>query len=123
MAELDEVLALEWDAAPPASAGGLATARGHLGEEWLIGHAINGGVLMALGLGAAAEGLTASGHTAPLSWSAHFLSAAVATVVRQLLTIDYAIEGLPDGLVLRDVVVRADGFRATLQGSDVALVP
>ena len=78
MAELDEVLALEWDAAPPAAAGGLATARGHLGEEWLIGHAINGGVLMALGLGAAAEGLTASGHTAPLSWSAHFLSAAVA---------------------------------------------
>ncbi|HEU5241946.1 MAG TPA: thioesterase family protein [Ornithinibacter sp.] len=77
MAELDEVLALEWDAAPPAPAGGVATARGHLGEEWLIGHAINGGVLMALGLGAAAEGLTASGHTAPLSWSAHFLSAAV----------------------------------------------
>lgn len=52
-----------------------------------------------------------------------FLSAAVATVVRQLLTIDYAIEGLPDGLDLRDVVVRADGFRATLQGSDVALIP
>ena len=78
MAELDDVLALEWDAAPPTSVGGLATARGHLGDEWLIGHAINGGVLMALGLGAAAEGLTASGHTAPLSWSAHFLSAAVA---------------------------------------------
>ena len=78
MAELDEVLALAWDGAPPTSAGEVATARGHVGEEWLIGHAVNGGVLMALGLGAAAEGLTASGHTAALSWSAHFLSAAVA---------------------------------------------
>jgi hypothetical protein len=52
-----------------------------------------------------------------------FLSVAVATGVRQLLTIDYVIEGLPDGLVLRDVVVRAGGFRATLEGSNVALIP
>ena len=78
VAELDEVLALAWDAAPPTAAGEVATARGHLGEGWLIGHAINGGVLMALGLVAAADGLTASGHTTPLTWSAHFLSAAVA---------------------------------------------
>ena len=78
VAELDEVLALRWDGAPPSASEGVASARGHLGEDWLIGHAINGGVLMALGLGAAADGLTASGHTAPLTWSAHFLSAALA---------------------------------------------
>ena len=61
MAELDEVLALDVGcrAAGPSTPERSATARGHLGEGWLIGHAINGGVLMALGLGAAASGLTA----------------------------------------------------------------
>lgn len=78
MAELDEVLGLTWVDAPATRQGDVATGRGHLGEDWLIGRAVNGGVLMALGLGAVAEGLAASGHTAPLSWSAHFLSAAQA---------------------------------------------
>jgi acyl-CoA thioesterase len=79
--ELDEVLALEWEGgAPsgPAQAGAVAVGRGHLGEGWLIGHAINGGVLMALGASAAASGLAAVGHPDLLTWGAHFLSAAPA---------------------------------------------
>ncbi len=81
MGELDEVLALEWDegaAAGPSQAGAVGVGRGHLGEGWLIGHAINGGVLMALGASAAASGLSAVGHPDLLTWGAHFLSAAPA---------------------------------------------
>ncbi len=81
MGELDEVLALEWDGgAPsgPAEVGAVGVGRGHLGEGWLIGHAINGGVLMALGAAAAASGLTSVGHPDLLTWGAHFLSAAPA---------------------------------------------
>ena len=81
MGELDEVLALTWDdGAPsgPSQAGGVGVGRGHLGEGWLIGHAINGGVLMALGGVAAASGLAAVGDPDLLTWGAHFLSAAPA---------------------------------------------
>ena len=47
-------------------------------SSWLIGHAINGGVLMALGASGAASGLANVGHPDLLTWGAHFLSAAVA---------------------------------------------
>lgn len=52
-----------------------------------------------------------------------FVSDAIAAVVRQLVTIEHDIEGLPDGLALEDVDVRDDGFRAYLRGEDVQLVP
>ncbi len=52
-----------------------------------------------------------------------FLSDAAAAVVRRFVTIEQDIEGLPEGLVLRDVAVRDDGFRATFQGEDVELAP
>ncbi|WP_392543269.1 thioesterase family protein [Oryzobacter telluris] len=81
MAELDDALALTWDggggAAPGAVVGEVEVARGHLGEGWVIGRAVNGGVLMALAARAGAEVLGSAGHTAPLTWGAHFLSAAV----------------------------------------------
>jgi acyl-coenzyme A thioesterase PaaI-like protein len=98
--ELDEVLSLVWEGGPADRAGTVATAGGSLGEGWLIGHAVNGGVLMALGLRAAAEGLTASGHTSPLSWSAHFLSAAVAGPV------EVVVEVLRTGRTVSSVQVR-----------------
>lgn len=52
-----------------------------------------------------------------------FVSDATATIVRQLVTIEHDIEGLPDGLVLQDVDVQGDGFRAYLRGENVQLVP
>ena len=52
-----------------------------------------------------------------------FLADAAADVVRRLVTIEHEIDGLPEGLVLRDVVVQGDGFRATLSGEDVELTP
>ena len=52
-----------------------------------------------------------------------FLSDATATVVRGLVTIEHDIEGLPEGLVLQDVAVQGDGFRANLRGEDIKLVP
>ncbi len=52
-----------------------------------------------------------------------FLSGPTAAVVRSLVTIEHEIEGLPEGLVLRDVTVQGDGFRADLQGEDVRLGP
>lgn len=52
-----------------------------------------------------------------------FLSDAIAAAVRELVTIEHAIEGLPEGLVLQDVAVRGDGFRARLRGQDIHLVP
>ena len=51
-----------------------------------------------------------------------FLSGLIGSVVRRLVTIEHEVEGLPDGLVLQDVVVQDDGFRATLSGDDVRLV-
>jgi hypothetical protein len=50
-----------------------------------------------------------------------FLADAVAAVVRELVTIEHEIEDLPDGLVLQDVTVQRDGFRAHLRGEDVRL--
>lgn len=52
-----------------------------------------------------------------------FLSDATAAVVRRLVTIEHNIEGLPEGLVLQDVAVQGDGFRANLRGEDITLVP
>ena len=51
-----------------------------------------------------------------------FLSEALADIVRRLVTIEHPVEGLPDGLVLEDVTVTDDGFRAVLRGHDVRLV-
>jgi hypothetical protein len=39
------------------------------------------------------------------------------------VTIEQTVEGLPEGLVLRDVAVQDDGFRARLDGVDVRLAP
>ena len=52
-----------------------------------------------------------------------FLSDATAAVVRRLVTIEHDVEGLPEGLVLRDVAVHDDGFRVSLRGEDVRLGP
>lgn len=52
-----------------------------------------------------------------------FLGDAIAAVVRELVTIEHDIEGLPEGLRLQDVAVRGDGFRARLDGDDVRLLP
>lgn len=49
------------------------------------------------------------------------LSETLATVVRRFVTIEHPIEGLPENLVLRDVTVQDDGFRADLSGRDVVL--
>ena len=51
-----------------------------------------------------------------------FLSDATAAVVRGLVTIEHSIEGLPEGLVLQDVAVQGDGFRANFRGEDIKLV-
>ena len=80
MGELDEVLALSWDdgaPAGPSAPGAVGVGHGHLGEGWSVGHAVNGGVLMAIGAAAGASGLAAAGHPDVLTWGAHFLSAAV----------------------------------------------
>ena len=51
-----------------------------------------------------------------------FLAGLIGTVVRGLVTIEHDVEGLPEGLVLQDVVVQDDGFRANLSGDDVRIV-
>ena len=51
-----------------------------------------------------------------------FLSGALAALVRRLVTIEHDIEGLPEGLVLQEVTVQDDGFRARLEGQDVRIV-
>lgn len=51
------------------------------------------------------------------------LSDGIAAVVRRFVTIEHDIEGLPEGLVLRDIAVQGDGFRAQLRGENVTLVP
>ncbi len=50
-----------------------------------------------------------------------FLAEGIAAVVRRFVVIEHTIEGLPEGLVLQDVTVQDDGFRATLRGKDVRL--
>lgn len=52
-----------------------------------------------------------------------FLSEALAAAVRQLVTIEHEVEGLPRGLVLEAVTVRDNGFRARLGGTSVVLAP
>lgn len=51
-----------------------------------------------------------------------FLAGLIGSVVRSLVTIEHEVEGLPDGLVLQEVVVQDDGFRASLSGDDVSIV-
>lgn len=51
-----------------------------------------------------------------------FLADALGSVARELVTVEHTVEGLPEGLVLRDVEVGPDGFRADLSGEDVRLV-
>lgn len=77
MPELDDALSLTWDggAVPPPEVGRVAVGRGHLGPGWVIGRAVNGGLLMALAARAASSLLGGVGHAAPLTWGAHFLSA------------------------------------------------
>ncbi len=50
-----------------------------------------------------------------------FLSDSLAAAVRRLVSIEHDIEGLPGGLVLQEVSVQGDGFRAGLLGTDVEL--
>lgn len=52
-----------------------------------------------------------------------FLSGVLATIVREAVTIEHTIEGLPEGMVLDAVEVQEDGFRARLVGEDVRLAP
>ena len=49
------------------------------------------------------------------------VSRAVAGVVRQFVRIEHPIAGLPPNLVLQDVEIQQDGFRAELSGQDVVL--
>lgn len=52
-----------------------------------------------------------------------FLADMFGALARELATIEHEIEGVPDGLVLRDVTVQGDGFRAQLSGTDVRVEP
>jgi hypothetical protein len=52
----------------------------------------------------------------------NFVSKVIGGVVRRLVRIEHDIEGLPEGLVLQNVVVRRDGFRVRLAGDDVRLL-
>lgn len=49
------------------------------------------------------------------------VSKVVAAAVRQFITIEHPIAGLPENLILRDVKVEKDGFRAELTGQEVVL--
>lgn len=51
-----------------------------------------------------------------------FLENTLVEAVRELITIEHRIEGLPDGVVLRSVTVVDGGFRANLTGDNVRLV-
>ncbi|MGL5816002.1 MAG: thioesterase family protein [Phycicoccus sp.] len=66
MHEFDEALRLEWSG---------AVATGTAGDGWVIGHAVNGGLLMALMVHALGARTAAAGHPDALTWSAFFLSA------------------------------------------------
>lgn len=52
-----------------------------------------------------------------------FVAEALASAARELIVIEQDVEGLPEGLVLRDVAVVDDGFRARLDGEDVLISP
>lgn len=49
------------------------------------------------------------------------VSRAVAAVVRRFVTIEHQVEGLPENLLLQEVTVQDDGFRADLAGEGVVL--
>ena len=51
-----------------------------------------------------------------------FISDLLGVALRELVTFEHRIEGLPDGVVLRSVRVVDGGFRANLTGEDVRLV-
>lgn len=50
-----------------------------------------------------------------------FLSRQLGSIARELVTIEFPIDGLPEGLELQDVDVVDGGFRARLEGQDVVL--
>lgn len=50
-----------------------------------------------------------------------WLDSAASSIVRRLVTIRHAVEGVPDGMALTSVSVRPDGFRAHLRGEGVAI--
>lgn len=52
-----------------------------------------------------------------------FLAGLFGAIARELVTIEHQIEGIPQGLVLLDVTVQDDGFRAELAGTDVRIEP
>ena len=52
-----------------------------------------------------------------------FLADAVAAAARELVVIEQHVDGLPEGLVLRQVAVTDIGFRARLDGDDVLIAP
>ena len=76
MGELDEALRLDWPDGPAAAPGPEAVGAGVLGDGWVVGAAVNGGLLMALGVRAVADGVVGAGHPDVLAWSTFFLSAA-----------------------------------------------
>ena len=51
-----------------------------------------------------------------------FVSDLLGAALRELITFEHRIEGLPDGVVLRSVKVVDGGFRANLTGDNVRLV-
>lgn len=51
-----------------------------------------------------------------------FIAERLGDALRELITIEHRIEGLPDGVVLQSVTVVDGGFRANLTGSDVRLL-
>lgn len=51
-----------------------------------------------------------------------FISNLIGDALRELIRIEYEIEGMPDGVVLRSVNVVDSGFRANLTGDNVRLV-
>jgi hypothetical protein len=51
------------------------------------------------------------------------LSGILAALVREAVTIEHTIDGIPEGMVLDDIAVQEDGFRARLVGEDVRLGP
>ncbi len=86
MTEFDDALTLF---AEPVSgpvdgvpAGGVRRFEGRLGDGWRIGHAVNGGLLLAVLGRAVAATLGEDGHPDPLAVSAHYLSAGVAGPAR-----------------------------------------
>ena len=53
---------------------------------------------------------------------ADFLTNLIGDALRDSIRIEYEIEGMPVGVVLRSVQVLDEGFRANLTGDDVRLV-